>query len=178
MFRNSATAAHDAEMRRDRGASAVEFALVVPILLLVVFGIINFGIVLAQKASLANAVRAGARYGSVNAYAADHTCRNVIDKVRSASTTVGISSSSNSKVGVTVWRVAPGGTKTSVCSGSGATYTGSLTMPPCKNVTADKTAPDSLSIDTTFDSKLLVPTPGLGTTFPIANSGSFQCEYN
>lgn len=45
----------------DRGASAVEFALVVPILVVLVFGIINFGALFSQKLALNNAVREGAR---------------------------------------------------------------------------------------------------------------------
>jgi Flp pilus assembly protein TadG len=51
--------------RTERGASAVEFALVVIPLLMIVAGIINFGIVFAQQLALDNAVRAGARAGVV-----------------------------------------------------------------------------------------------------------------
>ena len=52
--------------RTERGASAVEFALVVIPLLMVVAGIVNFGFVFAQQLSLDNAVRAGARAGVVD----------------------------------------------------------------------------------------------------------------
>jgi hypothetical protein len=47
--------------RNERGASAVEFALVVIPLLLVVGGIINFGVAFANQISLDNAVRQAAR---------------------------------------------------------------------------------------------------------------------
>jgi Flp pilus assembly protein TadG len=43
----------------------VEFALVAPILFLVLFGIIEFGIVLYDKAMITNAAREGARAGIV-----------------------------------------------------------------------------------------------------------------
>lgn len=46
---------------KDRGAAMVEFALVVPVLLLIVFGIINFGYLFGQQLALNQAVRAGAR---------------------------------------------------------------------------------------------------------------------
>lgn len=45
----------------DRGAQAVEFALIVPVLLLLVLGIIDFGYVFGQQLSLNQAVREGAR---------------------------------------------------------------------------------------------------------------------
>jgi len=53
------------DRRTDRGASAVEFALVVIPLLMIVAGIVNFGLVFAQQLALDNAVRAGARAGVV-----------------------------------------------------------------------------------------------------------------
>jgi len=49
-------------MRRgDRGAAAVEFALVLPVLLLIIFGIVDFGRMLAAKITLTEAAREGAR---------------------------------------------------------------------------------------------------------------------
>lgn len=48
-----------------RGQALVEFALILPILLLVVTGIMQFGILLAGQISLVNGVREASRYGSV-----------------------------------------------------------------------------------------------------------------
>lgn len=56
----------DKDRRTDRGASAVEFALVMVPLLLVIAGIVNFGLVFAQQLALDNSVRAGARAGVVD----------------------------------------------------------------------------------------------------------------
>jgi Flp pilus assembly protein TadG len=46
---------------RDRGAAAVEFALLLPLLLLLVFGIIDFGRALNAQITLTQAAREGAR---------------------------------------------------------------------------------------------------------------------
>ena len=48
-----------------KGASAVEFAIVLPLLLVFVFGIIEFGILLYNKAVITNASREGARAASI-----------------------------------------------------------------------------------------------------------------
>jgi Flp pilus assembly protein TadG len=47
--------------RRDRGAAAVEFALILPLLMLLVFGIIDFGRALNAQITLTQAAREGAR---------------------------------------------------------------------------------------------------------------------
>lgn len=47
--------------QRERGAAVVEFALVVPLLLLLVFGIIEFSILFYDKAVITNASREAAR---------------------------------------------------------------------------------------------------------------------
>ncbi len=52
---------------RERGAAAVEFALVLPMLLLMLFMIVEFSIALYDKAVITNASREGARFGVVNA---------------------------------------------------------------------------------------------------------------
>lgn len=51
--------------KSENGASVVEFALVLPLLLLLLFGIIEFSIILFDKAVLTNASREGARNGIV-----------------------------------------------------------------------------------------------------------------
>ena len=50
---------------RDRGSVAVEFALVVPALLLIVFGLIDFGRALNAQISLTGAAREGARLAAL-----------------------------------------------------------------------------------------------------------------
>jgi Flp pilus assembly protein TadG len=55
----------DMRSRKQRGAALVEFALVLPLLLLLVFGIIEFGLVLYDKTVITNASREAARYGIV-----------------------------------------------------------------------------------------------------------------
>lgn len=50
---------------RKKGQGLVEFALILPVLLLVLMGIIEFGYVFAAYTSLFNAAREGSRYGAV-----------------------------------------------------------------------------------------------------------------
>ena len=52
-------------LRDDRGAVAVEFALVFPVLMIIVFGIIDFSRAFFAMNNLTSAVREGARYASV-----------------------------------------------------------------------------------------------------------------
>jgi Flp pilus assembly pilin Flp len=54
--------------RDDRGASAVEFALVLPFLVLLLFGMITTGLAYSDHLSVTNAVREGARYGAAVDY--------------------------------------------------------------------------------------------------------------
>lgn len=58
-----------------------EFALVLPILALLLFGVIQFGIVFHQYVTLTDAVRAGARQGAVGRHVADPVAA-VEDRVR------------------------------------------------------------------------------------------------
>ena len=51
--------------RADDGAAAVEFALVVPLLLLLVFGIISYGFMLSFRQTLSQAATEGARAAAV-----------------------------------------------------------------------------------------------------------------
>jgi Flp pilus assembly protein TadG len=50
--------------RDDRGVAAVEAAIITPVFLLLVFGIIEFGLVFKDQLAITSAVRAGARIAS------------------------------------------------------------------------------------------------------------------
>jgi Flp pilus assembly protein TadG len=52
--------------RGERGATAVEFAVILPILVVLVFGIIAFGFGFARWVALTNGAREGARYMAIN----------------------------------------------------------------------------------------------------------------
>lgn len=64
---------------RDRGAAAVEFALLLPVLLLLVFGIIDFGRALNAQVTLTQAAREGARLAALNQ-------ANVVSRTQAAAT--------------------------------------------------------------------------------------------
>jgi Flp pilus assembly protein TadG len=52
-------------LETNRGASAVEFAIVLPLLVLLLFGIIELSLALYDQAMITNASREGARFGIV-----------------------------------------------------------------------------------------------------------------
>jgi hypothetical protein len=52
-------------IKDQKGAAIVEFALILPLLLILLFGIIEFSLLLYNKAMITNASREGARYGIV-----------------------------------------------------------------------------------------------------------------
>lgn len=56
---------------RERGSAAVEFALVLPILVMILMGIIDFGMVTNAQAIAANAARDGARVASLGGSSSD-----------------------------------------------------------------------------------------------------------
>ena len=73
-------------MRDEEGAAVVEFALVFPVLALIVCGIIDFGRAFYTVNNIISAVREGARYGAILAAPMSTTGqREIRDRVRSVS---------------------------------------------------------------------------------------------
>jgi Flp pilus assembly protein TadG len=62
----------------DRGAAAVEFALLLPLLLLIVFGLIDFGRALNAQVTLTQAAREGARLDALGSYTSSQICTRVV----------------------------------------------------------------------------------------------------
>jgi Flp pilus assembly pilin Flp len=57
-----------AQSRSERGAAAVEFALVVPFLAMLLLGLVTTAVTYSDHLSITNAVREGARYGASSVY--------------------------------------------------------------------------------------------------------------
>jgi Flp pilus assembly protein TadG len=63
-----------------RGAAAVEFAIVLPLLVVILFGIVEFSVIMYDKALITSASREGARFGAVFHPTADKpSCQDVYD---------------------------------------------------------------------------------------------------
>jgi Flp pilus assembly protein TadG len=70
--------------RDERGQTMVEFTLVLPVLAVVLFGIIQFGITFNNYVALTDAVRAGARTAAVSRLSATPTT-DTVNRVKTAS---------------------------------------------------------------------------------------------
>jgi Flp pilus assembly protein TadG len=68
--------------RRDRGAVAVEFALVLPLLAMLLMGVITGGMTFTNSIGLANAVREGARFGATGDIGSGSWAADVIERTR------------------------------------------------------------------------------------------------
>lgn len=147
----------------ERGASAVEFALLAPIFIMIVFGIISFGLVFAQQLGLSNGARQGARTGVVK----DVTCKQIYKDAQDAAGTVGMGSAS---VTVTITVGADASSASNPCGGTPSTSTAQ----PC-----DGSDPgNSVFVKTSFDSQLIIPPIIFKNHYPIDATGAYECEFS
>jgi Flp pilus assembly protein TadG len=162
-----ATGAHRHRLRHDGGVAAVEFVLVLPLLIILVFGIIQFGITLAGVLALNNAARQGARVGVV----ALNTCDTVMAQVFQGSSSIGV----KYPVTVTVSRSGGGGTLcTATVSATGATSysTGTSTTVACPSGNVG----NRLTVKAASTSSFTIPPVLFIKTYTITGNGVFQCE--
>ena len=90
------------KFRREDGQAMVEFALILPIFLLILCGIIDFGWLFYNQLSLNNACREGARYAVVHT-AENADTQSIINHIENMSTTV----FANDAVDITVEYTSP-----------------------------------------------------------------------
>jgi Flp pilus assembly protein TadG len=162
----------------DSGASAVEFALVVPMLLVLVFGIINFGAIFAQQIALNNAARQAARAAVVAGASATQECKQIVQGVQTAAATTIAMTTGNIQSQVSlVQSGAPGGAAAFTCSGGFASASSDTTL-VCHSVPANAgTTSYSLRIDSRYQASWLIPSllpigaPRLSTT------AVYVCEF-
>lgn len=173
----------------ERGAVAVEFALVFPILAMLIFGIISFGFLFAQDSALGNAARQVARYSVVekrtclanmpitdprycgagqDGLTVDLTCRDVKAEVAetlkplvpAASTTLEM------KRGPTD---GASSTKIPVCG------TGQDATKPCD----DSALGDNIYVTLKYNAPVMVPMiPGMSDHMDLSGEGVFRCEWS
>lgn len=141
--------------RSERGAAAVEFALVLPMLVMLLFGIVTSGLAYSESIGVTNAVREGARLGSTTdacgatppagctATASSDWADAVIQRVRQ---TQFDDPGTETKVCVQLWKVGTGAVaNTGKCSPT--------------------SGGPSISVPTTATARPAVPTGAPGTCF-------------
>ena len=126
--------------RGERGAAAVEFALVVPFLLLLVFGIISYGFMLSFRQAVSQGAAEGARAAAVSA-AGDDADRLAAarDALNDSLDTYGVRCESSGAL-------VRGGASVGTCA---------VSIAACVNDTSAQCA--SLTVDYRYDEHPLVP---------------------
>jgi Flp pilus assembly protein TadG len=166
----------------DTGATAVEFALVLPLLLLLVFGIIDMGAVFTQQLGLNNAVRQGARaavvYGTSTTGSTDQQCATIVSNVRAS--TNSIIALNPAVVDVTTTRVltSDGKTQSGTTNQCGGVPNSTSTNRPCAgSFNPDVQGNDSLQVVATYQAKLLIPFPPFPQTLNLTATAVYRCEW-
>ena len=114
----------------DRGAAAVEMALVMPILILMVMGIIDFGRIFNGEIQLSQAAREGARVAALGE-SGGFVKQNVVDRTMAALNNPAFQGNGSVTVSVNVVDITTGTTTTAdnVCAKTdSATHYGQVTV--------------------------------------------------
>ncbi|WP_299442738.1 TadE/TadG family type IV pilus assembly protein [uncultured Phycicoccus sp.] len=156
----------------ERGASAVEFALVLPALILVLGAIIDFGFVFSQQIAMNTAARDASRSGVTSSLSGSGTtCSAIATKARDGAALGGIGLN---KTNVAVTVTGQGGTCT-LAAGSGSAG-GAATSTPCTGSGAPSATKTNLSVTLSYASSPPFPVPFMGT-MNLTTKGDFECEY-
>ena len=116
--------------RGERGAVAVEFALVLPILVMLLMGIVTGGVTYSRAIGLTNAVREGARFGATTSASSPTWASDTISRVRGTQFDDGASqSTSSTSVCVQVVKIGSPNTEVTSSCNVGSSNAPSLTMP-------------------------------------------------
>jgi len=159
----------------ERGASAVEFALVTPVLVVLVFGIIAFGIVLAQQLSISNAARQAARAGVVDV-SSQNTCGAIQTAIRNAAQTVNLGAGAANNIFTSVvLHDASANTDTTVCARQKTDYSGgAATKEPCQGSSVGS----YITVKAEYTTSLIIPLAPVGNSIGLSGKSVYQCEFS
>lgn len=114
----------DRRHKKEEGATLVEFAVVAPLLFLLLFGVIEFGRVVSAYTTVWTSAREGARYATTSAESDFNSgvprfrdCDGIFDAIQAKAVTTSIDASEVS----IVW-ISPSGTTIADCDGLSGVY--------------------------------------------------------
>lgn len=141
--------------RRARGQSLVEFSLVLGPLLLLILGVVQFGLIFNSFVTITNAAREGARTGTIHVY--DRTLTKAQnDAARNAAIRTSVLASMN-----LLGRTAPHFTNGSTWTQTGTTYTnGDIVVTyalPTGVVETDTRTGQTVTVRLTYHQDLVIP---------------------
>jgi Flp pilus assembly protein TadG len=138
---------------REQGTALVEFALVAPVLILLVFGAIEYGMFFKDYLTVSNTTRTGARVGSAAGSSADADYQ-ILQAVKSAATA--LPGGANSIEQISIYKAtSTGGGPTSTCQTTSSaadkcnTYTASAFSQPSSKFGCGAGSLDSIWCPTT-----------------------------
>jgi Flp pilus assembly protein TadG len=146
---------------RGRGQSLVEFALVVPLFLLLVAGMIDFGLGLNASITVTNAAREGARLGVVTKLTTNESDFTTAVTTRVQSMLTGLASGAT----ITVTCLRPTGSSPATCA-----FDTTPTSPA-----AAATSGDSVVVGVSYDYPMIWPL-AFGTKIKLSSSSTFRIE--
>lgn len=146
----------------ERGASMLEFALIAPVLLLLIFGAFEYGMFFKDYLTVSNTTRTGARVGSAAGSGADADYQ-IIQAVKAAATA--LPGGSNAIQQITIYRsTSTGGAPSTTCQTTSSaadkcnTYTASAFTQPITKFGCGAGSIDSVWCPTTrVDSQAIGP---------------------
>jgi Flp pilus assembly protein TadG len=148
-------AAWHSRTRDQRGAAAVEFALISPVLLLLVFAVISYGYMLSFRQALSQGAAEGARAAAVSSFP------TAADKEVAALEAI------NDALGVDAYGVTCGDTAVGSALKKGDVTVGtcSVTTAPCRNDVSQQCV--TVALDYHYEDHPMVPkVPGVGLVLP------------
>lgn len=142
-------------LSESRGATAVEFALIAPLLFLFLLGLIDFGLGFEAKMAVSQAAQAGSYYALLNGF--DQTA--ITNAVTNATDTSGISAS-------------PSPTESCGCPSGTA-----VTASPCNSTCPNGQSPGTYAtVSAQYQYSTILPYPGLSSPMTLVSTSMVRIK--
>jgi Flp pilus assembly protein TadG len=140
--------------KNEKGAAALEFALVAPLLLMVLLGIVSYGYMLSFRQGMSQGAAEGARAAAVAIAGAD-TSAEARTALNESLSSYGVSCSTTATGVANTYQLVRGGSNVGTCK---------LAIAACDGDPSSECA--TVKLDYAYRAHSLVPLPGLGVVMP------------